>query len=373
MIKRTFWENRINTAWQNVPLVWLCGVRRVGKTTLVKSFGEDKVQYLNCDLPIVADMLSDIELFYKSCNKPIIVFDEIHQLNDPARILKIAADQFRDLKIIATGSSTLSATKKIKDTLTGRKRVIHLLPVLYHELDSFDNTSIFKRLLHGGLPSAMLNEKKDPEFYREWMDSFYSRDIQKLFAFRESHKFNLLMEYIFRQSGSLWDVSSASKHLGISRQTISSHIEAMEITKAVTLLRPFHGGGKRELFKMPKVYAFDTGFISFFRGWDPLRPDDYGILWEHIVLESLQAFFYNEPIYFWRDTSGHEIDFIRVRTRDEVDVYECKWNPNNFNSKSLTIFRSFYPKGNNYIVSPVTEQYKKHIKNFIINITYPLF
>jgi hypothetical protein len=38
------------------------------------------------------------------------------------------------LKILATGSSTLAASKKFRDTLTGRKRTVHLVPVLWDEL-----------------------------------------------------------------------------------------------------------------------------------------------------------------------------------------------------------------------------------------------
>ena len=35
---------------------------------------------------------------------------------------------------------------------------------------------------------------------------------------------------------------------------------------------------------MPRVYGFDTGFVSFARGWNPQRDDDYGLLWEHWYL-----------------------------------------------------------------------------------------
>jgi len=55
---------------------------------------------------------------------------------------------------------------------------------------------------------------------------------------------------------------------------VESHISALKITHAVTLVRPFHGGGLNELVKQPKVYAFDTGFVSYARGWDPLRQED---------------------------------------------------------------------------------------------------
>ncbi len=78
--------------------------------------------YFNCDLPSVEAAVRDPQVFFRSQVKPIVVFDEVHQLRNPARLLKIGADLFPKLKILATGSSTLAATKKFRDTLAGRKR-----------------------------------------------------------------------------------------------------------------------------------------------------------------------------------------------------------------------------------------------------------
>ena len=121
-----------------------------------------------------------------------------NQLRDPARLLKIGADGFPKLRILATGSSTLAASRKFSDTLTGRKRLIHLPPVLWDELAAFKNTSLLKRLYHGGLPQSLLSLAKEPGFYREWIDSFFARDIQKLFAFRNPDKFTMFFEYMMR-------------------------------------------------------------------------------------------------------------------------------------------------------------------------------
>ena len=132
MINRPFWINRINRAWQKRPIVWLSGVRRVGKTTLAKMFSD--AIYLNCDLPSVTRRLEDPESFYNGLNKgSTIILDEVHRIADPSRLLKIAADAFPHFKILATGSSTLAATKKFRDSLTGRKTTITLTPVLWTE------------------------------------------------------------------------------------------------------------------------------------------------------------------------------------------------------------------------------------------------
>ena len=351
MIQRPFWLRRIEQAWAEAPIVWLCGVRRCGKTTLAESLGPERVLYVNCDLPVVAEMVRDPQLFFRSCDKPVVVFDEIHQLNDPTRLLKIGADLFPDLKILATGSSTLAAGSTFRDTLTGRKRTIHLVPVLLSELPAFGVT-IQRRLFHGGLPAALLAADKQPSLYREWLDSFFARDIQRLFGFRDMNRFNALFEYILRQSGGQLEVARTATALGITRPTVENHLSALEITNAVTLVRPFHGSGQGEIVKMPKVYGFDTGFVSFVRGWDPLRSEDYGHLWEHLVLEHLQAAFPDTRIRYWRDKGGREIDFVLARNRDDIDAIECTWDPTAFDPSALRTFRASYPQGRNYLLTP---------------------
>src|SRR5512139_3167190 len=130
MTKRPYWIERITAAWEKRPIVWLAGVRRVGKTTLARMLPD--TVYLNCDLPSDARRLDDPELFYRAQRKDaVIVLDEVHRLADPSRVLKIAADAYPGLRILATGSSTLAATRKFRDTLAGRKQVLILPPVLW--------------------------------------------------------------------------------------------------------------------------------------------------------------------------------------------------------------------------------------------------
>jgi predicted AAA+ superfamily ATPase len=372
MVERPHWKRRIEDAWEEAPIVWLSGVRRSGKTTLAQSLRNPKeILYVNCDLPVTEERVRDPELFFRSCERPVVVFDEIHQLSDPSRLLKVGADLFPKLKILATGSSTLAASKKFRDTLTGRKRLVHLLPILWTELETFSCKDISRRLFQGGLPPALLADSKNSSFYREWLDSFFARDIQKLFSFRDANKFNSLFEYLLRQSGGQMETARAASELKISRLTVESHLRALEITHAVTNIRPFFGSGLKEIIKMPKIYGFDTGFITFVRGWDPLRPQDHGILWEHLVLEYLQSAFPNETIRYWRDKAGREVDFVLARRRDQVDAIECKWNPSDFDPSALKVFRSYYPKGKNYIVSPVTEGYFKNFGKLTVRICNP--
>jgi predicted AAA+ superfamily ATPase len=369
MIERSLWLDSIQQAWRHRSIVWLSGVRRVGKTTLSRMLSD--ALYINCDLPSAQRTLEEPELFFDSKGAGnTLIFDEVHQLRNPSQLLKIAADEYPQLKILATGSSTLAATRKFRDSLTGRKQAIHLCPILWDECaNPFGIHDLDHRLLHGGLPEPLLATRKDPEFFSEWIDSFYARDILELFGIRNRQGFLALFRLLLRQSGGQLDYSQLANLSELSRPTVKTHIEAMQIAHAVHLLRPFHGGGKREIVSRPKCYAFDTGFVSFEKGWNSIRDDDRGLLWEHLVLDTLRFHFRDETIFYWQDKSHREIDFVIRGERDQVDIVECKINPDKLNVAPILAFRNLYPKGENTIVSPmVKEPYKLRRNDLVFNL-----
>ena len=102
--------------------------------------------------------MEDNEEFLKTIRKKTVVFDEIHRLGNPSELLKIAADYYPDTKIIATGSSTLGASSKVRDTLSGRKLDIWLTPMIAEDLDDFGVDNFEKRLLYGGLPPFIMSD-----------------------------------------------------------------------------------------------------------------------------------------------------------------------------------------------------------------------
>ena len=350
MIERPFWSKRLRAAWKQAPIVWLTGPRRVGKTVLAQSLGE--AEFLNCDLPSVAERLRDPEAFFRAVKQRVVVLDEVHQLPDPSRLLKIGADGFPRLKILATGSSTVAATQKFRDSLTGRKRVVELVPVLHEELPAFGVADTRERLLRGGMPPALLAAEPNPESYGEWLDSYFARDVQELFRLEKRAGFLRVLELLLRQSGGLLDLTRLAKESQISRPTVASWLEIYQITHVAHVVRPFADGGRREIIAQPKVFGFDTGLVCHARGWDRLRTEDCGVLWEHLVLDTLIAAGLPK-ILFWRDKQQREVDFVVPRGREAVDAIECKWNPEAFELRGLGTFRSHYPKGRNFVVSPL--------------------
>lgn len=350
MYPRPIWLSAIESAHRGAPIVWLTGVRRAGKTTLVTSL--PGARYLNCDLPSTGALLADPERFLQGEPPGILVLDEIHQLPDPTRVLKIAADARPDLRLVATGSSTLAATSKFRDSLTGRKRVVHLLPILAEELPAFEQPSLERRLLHGGLPPALLADTPPADFYAEWMDSFFARDVQELFRVEKRRGFLLLLETLLRNSGGLAELSNLARITGLSRPTVSTYLDVLDVTHAICILRPYHGGGNAELTHQPKIYGFDTGFTAWSHGWNELHAAERGLLWEHLVLDTLRSM-PGTAIHYWRDKRQREVDFVVPRGRGACDAFECKWSADAFDPTGLRALRALYPEGRNFLVAPI--------------------
>ena len=372
IIERPFWLQRIRQAWARRPLVWLSGVRRVGKTVLGRMLPDST--HLNCDLPSVRRDLEDPELHLRNyAPGATLVLDEVHRLGDPSLVLKIAADEFPQLHVLATGSSTLAATRKFSDSLTGRKYSVHLCPVLWEECEQpFGLRSLDQRLLRGGLPELALAATADPTFYSEWIDSFYARDIVELFGPRNRRGFLAVFHLLLRQSGGQVDISKLASLSELSRPTVRAHIEALQIAHALHLLRPFAGGGRREIVSRPKCYAFDTGFAAFAKGWTSIRDDDRGLLWEHLVLDTLRTRFHGSSLFYWRDKARREIDFVIPRSRERVDAVECKTNPDAADGSAIKVFREAYPEGQNHVVCPgVDRPYRMRRLGQVLTVCSP--
>ena len=307
--------------------------------------------YLNCDLPSIQRALRDPDsVFGDLAPDATVVIDEAHRLNDPGALLGVAADRYRGVRLLAAGSSMPMATGKLAEVLAGGGMAMHLCPVLWHECrGTFSLERLDRRLLHGGLPEPLLAAAKDPEFFSEWIDSFYARDVLALFNTRNRQGFLALLTGLLRDSGAQLDFGMLASMSGQSRPTVSVHLESLRILGAIRLVRPFHGEGSREIVSRPRCYAFDTGFVTFERGW---REEDRGLLWKHLVLDALRVRFPEDGILYWRDKTRREVDFVIQRGTGHVDLVACEIDPYALDPGPAELFRSRYARGANYIVTP---------------------
>jgi predicted AAA+ superfamily ATPase len=365
MVKRKWWLKRIYDAWKYRSIIWLSGVRRAGKTFLCKSIPGS--EYFDCELPRVRRLMDDPEAFLNEMRGRIIIFDEIHRLPNPSEILKIAADHYQDIKIISTGSSTLGASAKFRDTLTGRKAEIWLTPMTSEDLKDFGNTDIRRRLLYGGLPPFFLSDKLPERDFQEWCDAYWAKDVQELFRLEKRHSFYKFFELLMSQSGGIFDATRFAMLCESNRSTISNYLSVLEETFVVHVVRPFSSHRSSEIISAPKVYAFDTGFVCYWRGWLELRNEDMGYLWEHYVLNELHSHLQARKILYWRDKRGHEIDFVLPGKRKSPLAIECKWSVSDFEIKNLRSFRNIYPSGDNIVVArDVDRGYTKSVDGIIV-------
>lgn len=369
IIERPFWKQLLLDAWQEKNIIWLMGVRRAGKTSLCLSLPD--IEYFDCERPRVRQLLADPEGFLDSQRGKSIALDEIHRLENPSEILKIAADHYRDIKIIATGSSTLGASSKFKDTLTGRKREVWLTPLLLEEFASFGSTDIRHRFLFGGLPSFFEQRQLPETDFREWIDAYWAKDIQELFSITKRSAFQKFAELLLINSGGIFEASKYTIPCEVTRQTILNYLHVLEETFVVHIVRPYSTHKSTEIVMAPKVYGFDTGFVSYVKGRNELRAEDLGFMWEHCILNEMHAHLQTRSINYWRDKREHEIDFVvHNRVNNTLDAIECKFNSSMDDLVSSSVgrnfeaFRSFYPDGGNFVVShnidrPIKKKFKE--------------
>lgn len=349
MVQRQFWLKKIEKAWQKRTVLWLSGVRRVGKTVLSQSLAG--IEYFDCELPRVRRMLDDPQSFLDDVRGKRIVLDEVHRLDNPSQFLKIAADHYPNTRVLATGSSMLGASAKFKDTLAGRKVELWLTPMISEDLVDFKQPAIRHRFLHGGLPPFFLSKELPERDFQEWMDAYWAKDVQELFRLERRYSFQKFAELLMIQSGGIFEATRFSRPCEVSRATVVNYLKVLEATFVVHLIRPFSTHRPTEIVSAPKVYAFDTGFVCAYRGWSELRREDLGVIWEHFVLNELHAHLQSREIRYWRDKRGHEIDFVWIKRGQSPWAIECKWSADGFDPVNLLAFRRQHPLGKNLVVA----------------------
>lgn len=370
---RPFWQKLILDAWKQRNIIWLMGVRRIGKTSLCLSF--DDIEYFDCERPRVRQLLADPEGFLESQAGKKIVLDEIHRLDNPSEILKLAADHYQTVKIIATGSSTLGASAKFKDTLTGRKREVWLTPLLLEEMIYFGNQDIGHRFLFGGFPAFFEAKALPEEDFREWIDAYWAKDIQELFNITKRSSFQKFAELLLANSGGMFEASKFTAACEVSRPTINTYLTVLEETFVVNIIRPYSTHKPTEIVMAPKVYGFDTGFVCYAKGRSELRSEDFGFMWEHCVLNEINGRLQTRAINYWRDKRDHEIDFVLSnRAGNTLAAIECKFNINIDNlvpasiGKNFEAFRALYPDGQNLVVANnISQPFERKYKDLVIN------
>jgi predicted AAA+ superfamily ATPase len=199
------------------------------------------------------------------------------------------------------------------------------------------------------------------------MDAYWAKDIQELFRLERKNSFQKFLELLMIQSGGIFEANKFSNPCSVSHTTIANYLSVLEATYVAHVLRPFNTYKKTEIVAAPKVYMFDTGFVCYYRGINEITANDIGIMWEHYVLNELNANLQSKHIHYWRDKQGHEIDFIIERRGSAPIAIETKWKHHDFDCKNLKVFLRQYPHAEAYVVAhDVSKKTKKSINGVSI-------
>ena len=191
----------------------------------------------DCELPRVRRMIDDPEEFLQDNRRRRIVLDEIHRLERPSEILKIAADHLLDTRILATGSSTLGASAKFRDTLAGRKEELWLTPMTTDSLEDFGGAVPVHRLLHGGLPPFFL-EKSFRKKFPGIDGCLLGEGYQKTFRLERRQSFQKFAELLMAQSGGIFEATKFTRPCEVSRTTIANYLAVLEATFVAHVIPP---------------------------------------------------------------------------------------------------------------------------------------
>src|SRR3989338_7817222 len=351
-------------------IIVIYGPRQAGKTTLaeaiLKKFGDDGF-YLNCEVDSVKRELSKIEpsqLKNFFGRKKIVVLDEAQVVPNIGLVLKTFIDQYKDIQIIATGSSSFDLSNNIKEPLTGRSVEFNLLPLSIGEVvfhDGLPSLKSFEEVLFRfGLYPNVYNNRDDQNAMRREIENIQSnylyKDILMLEDIRKPKILEDLLQLLAFQIGNEVSLNEIAQKIGVSVVTVDRYIDLLEKTFVIYRLRALSRNQRNEVRHSFKVYFIDIGVRnSVIQNFNPLSiRDDVDRIFENIfIIERLKKAMYAEEFknyFFWRTYDQKEIDFIE-ESGGVLSAFECKYSEEKIKKITRDTFLKLYPKSDIIIVN----------------------
>jgi len=337
----------------------LTGMRRSGKTTLVKKLLEEAESanklYIDFQRLDNQDLFAQknfdniiAELEKRGLNrkeKIYLALDEIQLVPQAVGAIKYLYDHYA-IKFIITGSSSYYLKNLFTESLAGRKKIFELYPLDFGEFLGFKKISYregdflkgkfseteFERLKiyyeeyieFGGFPEVVLTksggEKKD--LLNDIISSYINIDIKMLADFRKAKNVRDLVRMLAARAGSRLDYAKLSRLTGISRTTVINYADLLEKTYLIARVPVFSKNTDREIVKAQKVYFSDNGILNV------LADIDGGTKFENAVFCQLR---HKGEIHYYAKKTGQEIDFIL----NKKTALETKETPTKDDEKKL--------------------------------------
>ena len=363
-------------------IVVLHGARQVGKTHILYFLDEllkkqkkqtayidledsRYVSILDAGIKSFTNLLEEEGLFdreksVKKKEKIFVFIDEIQYLKNPSSFLKLISDHHKDIKLIVSGSSSFEIKDKFSDSLVGRTVNFEIFNLSFSEFLLFKNyhfqrgkvytkkkTNELKDLfreyaLFGGYPKIVLTpqtEKKE-KYLQQIIDTYIRKDIRDLADIKDIDKFNNLLGVLASQSGNMLNVTEMSNTCKIAKSTVERYLFIIENTYIIKLVHPYSKNIRSELFKVPKIYFYDTGLMQML--WlKNLQKEIIGNVFETSIFSELVKIYDKDAVLYWRTKDKKEIDFI-VRKNNSYIPIEAKLNFNQFNPVAIRYFQEKY-------------------------------
>lgn len=344
------------------------GARQVGKSTLFKLILEKqdyKALQLNCDEPEVRDMLSNIntaELRLLIADNRIVFIDEAQRVENIGMTLKLITDNFPDVQLLVTGSSSFELQDKLNEPLTGRKYEYHLYPISTAELMASNGLlgvkqTLEQRLVYGSYPDILNHADDAKELLMNLAGSYLYKDLLTLESVRRPVLLGKLLTALALQVCSEVSYNELAQTVGTDNKTIEKYIDLLEKCYIVFRLNGFNRNLRSELKKSKKIYFFDNGIRNaILQNFAPLSlRQDAGALWENFIIsERIKRNHYLGRYvnsYFWRTTQQQEIDYVE-ECDGQFSIFEMKWNPRRANTQFPSSFLTAYDVKEKAVVTP---------------------
>ncbi len=347
------------------------GARQTGKTTLVEQLLEPyrkDTLFLNGDDADVRQMLSDLnstKLIPVIGKSKIVVLDEAQRIPETGLTLKIIHDNFKDVQLIATGSSSFELADKINEPLTGRKYDFMLYPFSFGEMVDYHGFLTEKRLLehrliYGYYPDIALHIGQEAKLLKSLASSYLYKDLLMLDTIKKPVLLDKILSALALQVGNEVSYNELAQLLNSDKETIEKYIDLLGKACIIFRLGALSRNARNEIKQGRKIYFYDNGIRNAILGnFSALTSrSDKGALWENFLVSERFKFLGNNErdirSYFWRTTQQQEIDYIEEHP-DRFLVWEFKWNTQR-NVRISKTFTNAYPNNEFKVITPENVQ-----------------
>jgi hypothetical protein len=357
MVKRHLEKLILDHLFKKKTII-IYGARQVGKTTLVESMVrklKKKSLPLNGDDADVRELFTNVSA---SRLKPVlgdyqlVVLDEAQRIPDAGLGIKIIHDNFKNIQLIVTGSSSLELSGKIKEPMTGRKLEFFLHPFSFGEMTDHhgflpEKRLLEQRLIFGSYPDVVINSGGETRLLKTLASDYLYKDILSTGQIKKPVLLEKIVKALALQIGNEVSYYEIAQLLDSDKGTIEKYIDLLEKAYIIFRLPALNRNVRNEIKKGRKIYFYDNGIRNAILGnFLPLSSRvDTGALWENYLISErvkLTANFDESPsYYFWRTTQQQEVDYIEDNN-NKLFAYEFKWNPLKKSFLSKT-FLNAYP------------------------------